>query len=138
MTDIFVEVKNRAEKYFDQGYNCAQAVALSNIELLGGKTEGIIKLASGFGYGMSAGCTCGALSGGVMAIGRLLAGTETKGFDKEIASTTEQLHQRFTQKFGITCCRSLRKKFSLFKDAHCKMITAETAAFTLELLQARR
>lgn len=137
MTDIYEEVKNRAEKYFEQGYNCAQTVALSNIELLGGKTEGIIELAAGFGHGMSAGCTCGALSGGVMAIGRLLAGAETKGFNKEIASTTEKLHQRFTQEFGTTCCRSLRKKFSPFKNARCKMITIETANFTLELLKAR-
>ena len=61
MINSDAEVRSRAEKYFDAGYNCAQAVALSNIELFEGRTEGIIQL---------------------------LAGAESKGFDKTIRETT--------------------------------------------------
>lgn len=50
------EVIKRAEKYFDAGFNCAQAVALSNIETFGGKTEGIIQLTAGFGHGLHLWC----------------------------------------------------------------------------------
>ncbi|OPX85204.1 MAG: putative redox-active protein (C_GCAxxG_C_C) [Pelotomaculum sp. PtaB.Bin013] len=136
--DLDKEVRIRAEKYFNQDYNCAQAVVLSNLELLNGQTDGIRQLAAGFGHGMNAGCTCGALAGGVMAIGLLLAGPETKGFDKEISEAAAELHRMFVNEFGLTCCRGLRKKLSPFKNTRCKEITVTTAAITLELLLARK
>lgn len=134
--DLHDEVIRKAEDYFRQGYNCAQAVALSNVEALGGRTEGIIQMSAGFGHGMNAGCTCGALSGGVMAIGMLLAGTGTRGFEKNISEASANLHRAFVQQFGLTCCRGLRKKLSPLKNARCKNITVTTAALTLEVLLA--
>jgi len=136
--DMYEEVRKRAENYFSQDYNCAQAVALSSVELLGGQTSGIRQLAAGFGHGMSAGCTCGALAGGVMAISLLLAGPETKGFDREIAEAAAQLHRKFVNEFGQTCCRGLRKKLSPYKNSRCREITSKTAALTMELLLTRK
>jgi C_GCAxxG_C_C family probable redox protein len=138
MFDLDEEVRCRAEKYFDDGYNCAQAVALSNIEVFSGRTEGIKQLTAGFGHGMNAGCVCGAISGGVLAMGYLLAGSDSKGFDQIIKETTAELHRRFVGEFGLTCCKGLRNKYSLLKGARCKKITVTTAAITLELLQAQK
>ncbi len=138
MANLRQEVCHKAEKYFNGKYNCAQAVALSNIELFNGRTEGVIQLAAGLGHGMNAGCTCGALSGGVLAIGCLLAGPDTKGFDKTISEITSELHRRFVDEFGLTCCKGLRKKISPFNGARCKKITVTTAAITLELLLAQK
>jgi len=138
MQDLDAEVRSRAAKYFDAGYNCAQAVALSNIEIFNGRSEGIIPLLAGFGHGMNAGCVCGAISGGVAAMGSLLAGAESKGFDQTIKATTAELHRRFVDEFGVTCCRNLRKKYSLLKGARCKKITVTTAAITFALLQAQK
>jgi C_GCAxxG_C_C family probable redox protein len=135
--DIYEEVRRRAENYFKQDYNCAQAVALSNLETLGGQTSGVMQLAAGFGHGMSAGCTCGAITGGVMAIGTMLASHETKGFDKEITEAAATLHREFVNEFGTTCCRGLRKKLSPYKNKKCREITAKTAVMTLELLLGR-
>ena len=135
MNNLHQEVTKRAEKYFAQGFNCAQAVALSNLELLGGQTAGVVQLAAGLGHGMNAGCTCGALSGGVLAIGSMLAGEQAKGFDKQVVKASAELHRRFVQEFGSTCCRTLRKKLSPLKNARCKHITAVTAGITLEVLQ---
>jgi len=138
MCNSDAEVRSRAEKYFDDGYNCAQAVALSNIEAFNGRTEGIKQLLAGFGHGMNAGCVCGAISGGVLAMGNLLADSESKGFDKTIKETTAELHRRFVGEFGLTCCRGLRNKYSLLKGARCKKITVATAAITFALLQAQK
>jgi C_GCAxxG_C_C family probable redox protein len=132
--DICEDVRSKAKMYFSQGYNCAQAVAASNIEALQGQTDIIRQIAAGFGGGMSAGCVCGALTGGVMAISLLLAGPDTKGFDKELADIVAKLHQRFVNEFGLACCRGLRKKLSPFKNNRCKEITGTTAAMTVELL----
>jgi C_GCAxxG_C_C family probable redox protein len=136
--DMYEEVRRRAERYFKQDYNCAQAVALSNLEVLGGQTSGIMQLAAGFGHGMSAGCACGALVGGVMAISTMLAGPETKGFDSEITEAVASLHREFVNKFGAACCRGLRKKLSPYKNKKCREITAVTAALTMELLLNRK
>ncbi|MFX4263021.1 C-GCAxxG-C-C family protein [Pelotomaculum propionicicum] len=136
--DLRKEVRIRAENYFAQDYNCAQAVALSCTELLNVKTEGIKQVAAGFGHGMNAGCTCGALAGGVMAISLLLAGPDTKGFDREIAAASAELHKKFVSEFGQACCRGLRKKFSPYKNSRCREITSKTAAITLDLLLARK
>lgn len=132
--DMEKEVRRRAEEYFSRDYNCAQAVALSNLELLNGQTDGIRQLAAGFGHGMNAGCTCGALAGGVMAISFLLAGPGTKGYDRKISEAAAELHRKFVNEFGLTCCRGLRKKLSPFKNSRCREITVTTAAFTLEVL----
>ena len=136
--DICEEARKRAEDYFNQEYNCAQAVALSCLELLGGNTDGIKQLAVGFAHGMGAGCACGALTGGVMAVSSLLAGPETKGFDREIEEAAAELHQKFVNEFGQACCRGLRKKLSPFKNSRCREITSKTAALTMELLLTRR
>jgi len=138
MQDIYEEVRRKAEEYFNRGYNCAQAVALSNVEVFNGPVEGVRQLAAGFGRGMNAGCSCGALAGGVMAVGLLLAGPETAGSDREIAAAAAELHKRFVGEFKVTCCRALRKKASPFKNSRCREITATTAAITLELLLARK
>ncbi len=138
MLSLDEEVRRRAEKYFNDGYNCAQAVAMSNIEVFNGRTEGIIQLAAGFGHGMNSGCACGAISGGVLAIGFLLSGPGIKGFDRTITEVTAELHRRFIDEFGLTCCKGLRKKFSPLKNARCKKITGNTAAITLELLLSRK
>ncbi|MFA7467594.1 MAG: C-GCAxxG-C-C family protein [Desulfotomaculaceae bacterium] len=136
MHHLSQQASSKAGEYFDRGYNCAQTVALSNIELLGGHAEGVLQLAAGFGHGMNAGCTCGALAGGVMALGMLLAEPGVTGFDKPIARAATELNRRFISEFGVTCCRSLRKKLSPLKNARCRHITTSTAAMTMELLQA--
>lgn len=136
--EIYEEVRKRAEEYFNRDYNCAQSVALSNIEVFKGKTDNIKQLAAGFGHGMNAGCTCGAIAGGVMAMGILLAEPDTKGFDKKISEATAELHKKFIELYGLTCCRSLRKKYSPFKNHRCKEITVTTAVITLELLLVRK
>ncbi|OPY62340.1 MAG: putative redox-active protein (C_GCAxxG_C_C) [Pelotomaculum sp. PtaU1.Bin065] len=138
MRDINEEVRRKAGEYFNRGYNCAQAVALSNVEIFNGPVEGVRQMAAGFGHGMSAGCACGALTGGVMAIGLLLAGPEAAGFDRGIAEAAAELHKRFVGEFGLTCCRALRRRSSPLKNSRCKKITVTAAAITLELLLSRK
>lgn len=135
MRDIYEEVCEAAGRYFDEGYNCAQAVALSIAGALNLKKGGIRELAAGFGHGMHAGCVCGAMTGGVMAISLLLAGPDTRGFDRNISEAVSELHRRFVLQFGQTCCRGLRKRYSPLKNARCRHITASTAVIAMEVLQ---
>jgi hypothetical protein len=60
----------KAVKRFLDGYNCAQSVLLTMFEFWNGENALIPKIATGFGGGIGrCGSVCGALTGGVMALG---------------------------------------------------------------------
>ena len=70
--EILDRVQANAEELFRSGtFFCSEAVVQTINELLGKPyDENIVKLASGFPIGMGkAGCLCGAVSGGQMALG---------------------------------------------------------------------
>ena len=50
-------------------YNCCQSVVLPFAEELGLDEEAVLKLAEHFGSGMRRGSVCGAVTGGLMALG---------------------------------------------------------------------
>jgi len=72
--NIVEEVRKTAEKYFRKGdYYCSESVLTTINDTLGQEFRPeIVKLASGFPIGVGkSGCLCGAVSGGVMALGSI-------------------------------------------------------------------
>ena len=71
-----------------------------------------IRLAAGMGEGMgSAGCVCGGLNGGAMALGLFLGnGRLSPGGDQIVMKATRWLHDQFKDSHGSACCRILMKK----------------------------
>jgi C_GCAxxG_C_C family probable redox protein len=60
---------NKAKELFDGPYNCAQSVAAAFSDVLGKNEEEILRLMSGFGFGMGGERTvCGAVSGGIFVL----------------------------------------------------------------------
>jgi len=60
----------KAVARFLEGYNCAQSVLLTMFEHWNDENELIPRIATGFGGGIGrCGSVCGALTGGVMALG---------------------------------------------------------------------
>ena len=98
-------------------------------------------LASGFPLGMGmAGCTCGALAGGIMALGlkygRRVPNVKTPGMFK----AAKKLHDDFHQRFGSTCCRELIKGLELGSPQHielCAKLTGVTAEMVLRQITQR-
>lgn len=94
------------------GNNCCQSVLLAaqtawNIPV----GEDILAAASLFGEGMGSGCSCGALTGMIMA-----AGIMNKYHPHLGGAKLEQtLHDQFKHEFGSTCCRVIKKKRSVIK-----------------------
>lgn len=108
-------------------------------EYLGGPMpDEMVRLASGFPVGMGmAGCVCGALSGGIMALGlklgRSTPGTETPG----LFAASKELHDRFTARRNSSCCRVLIRNLDFGSPRHldqCATITGEVAADVIEIL----
>ena len=62
---------------FEKGHSCAQAVCSALAERLGTDYETAMKVAGGFGGGMYLNSVCGAVTGGIMAIGLKHGGVGT-------------------------------------------------------------
>lgn len=93
-----------ATALFDAGYFCAESVLLATARATGLDEPGLARLATGFCTGMAhTWNTCGALSGGVLAI-NLACGRDQPG---ESVSTNFQAVQRLHQEFTSACggCR---------------------------------
>ena len=133
--------RERAEHLYRSGqYLCSEAVLLVTNEHLGHPmSDEVVRLASGFPVGMGmAGCVCGALAGGVMALGlklgRSVPGEETPG----MFAAAKELHDRFQGRRRSVCCRVLIRTLKFASPQHidqCVAITGEVAADVIEILR---
>lgn len=130
-----------AADLYDAGYFCGEAV-LKILNALAPEPlpDSVTRLGSGFCEGMGgAGCTCGALAGGVMSIG-LLAGREsaTDAWEPSFYPS-RALHDRFRAAFKASCCRTIVRPFGGMDRAgrqpHCAVVTGATAGWVVEIAE---
>ena len=117
------KIKKDAEELFRGGFFCSEAVISSirsNFAL--DVPEEVVAMASGFPVGIGRSkCLCGAVSGGVMALG-LFFGRTKQGdpkVEKNLA-VAKELHDYFKEANGknALCCRILTKEFDMSKGEH--------------------
>lgn len=95
---------------FQEGFNCAQAVLYAFSDDLGIEKETALKMACAFGAGMGRKEeVCGAVTGGIMAIGcKYGRGEKDDPSATEVAYTkTRELMDTFAMKHGSFSCREL-------------------------------
>jgi C_GCAxxG_C_C family probable redox protein len=86
--------------------------------------EAVVGTVSGFGGGSGAGCICGAVSAGTVAVGLVVQDK------KATMHLTKELHAWFKEKYGVTCCKTIRQTH---KGA-CPVLTGEVAGKVAEML----
>ena len=99
----------KAATRFLEGYNCAQSVLLTMFEHWNGENELIPKIATAFGGGIGrCGSVCGALTGGVMALG-IKYGTNEPSLEKRLKAyeLAQKFYKRFEKQHGSVLCREL-------------------------------
>ncbi len=118
-----------AEQLYRSGkYHCAEAVLeVVRRHFAAELPESIVGTVSGFGAGSGSGCICGAVSGGTVALGLVL------GDKKETTQLTKDLHVWFKEKYGVTCCKTIRQTH---KGA-CPVLTGEVAGKIAEMLGSK-
>lgn len=133
-------------KLHEEGFNCSESVLLSLVSEWGIRSELIPRIATGFGGGMGRqGYVCGALAGGIMAIGLKYGrdkGSDVPARDKSYA-TVRELFKKFREEFGNIDCRKLTdcdlttpegiEKLSLIRQRTCAKYIARTVELILEL-----
>lgn len=147
---ILMGTEEEAKEYFTSGFNCAESVllALSKRLLLGDGAGALIPMmATGFGGGMALnGDTCGALSGGIIAMGLVLGRNQPHQSRDLCYSAVDRLYQDFKKEFGTCkCCEltgvdlktaeGLNAVHGRLRDERCKPIVEWTAKRTKQIIQ---
>ncbi len=131
---ILNDVRQTAEKYYKNGdFYCSEAVVktIKDVFTLP-LSDDVVAMASGFPVGMGgSGCTCGAVSGGIMALGMIFGRTQAK--DKKVnkmMKLSKELHDTFQKRHKTLCCRALTRDMRLGSSKHmqqCISLTGEVA-----------
>ena len=114
----------------DPHYNCAQAVLTPFAEAKGMKTEEALALTSCFGSGMNMGSVCGAVTGGLMALG--LCG---KGGQENCQEFIRQIRSNHD---GMINCRELLRAMAEKgekRKPHCDGMVFEALELVEEMLK---
>ena len=121
------EVRASAERH----YNCAQATVVPFSEAAGVDEETAMRFASGFGGGMKSGSVCGAVTGGVMALG--LFGLDDRETLGRYFRALKEAHGPCLE------CRELLKKNAEAggeKKTHCDGMVFECVGLAEGLIEA--
>lgn len=100
----------KAKAYFEEGYNCAQAVTLAFAEEMGMDTDTAAKMVSSFGGGLGRlREVCGCVSGMALAAGALYGYSDPKAKEEKADhyALIQKLAKEFKEKNGSIICREL-------------------------------
>ena len=135
--DVDLEkIRKIAEDYYRNGdFYCSEAVVKTIIdEFQIDVSEDVVKMASGFPVGMGGmGCTCGALTGGVMAIGLVYG--RSQGKDPKVNKAMElsaKLYQIFCERHKVSCCKVLTRGMEKGSPEHMEQCIAFTGEMAYE------
>jgi len=96
-----------AVSLFKRNFNCAQSVLAAFASQLGMDESSMLKIASPFGGGVARrGQVCGAVSGGLMALG-LAMGADTPSGKEDAYRLGQEFLRRFESVHGSILCREL-------------------------------
>ncbi len=122
-----VEYVRNLRSMADVHWNCCQSVLAAFTQECGITEDQAYKLGAQFGSGMKIGSACGALTGGLMALGLMGAG------DAAARSLTQQFKARHT---AYNCPELLKlgmEKGSFVKKEHCDGLVYEVIELVEQL-----
>ena len=138
------KVKEDAEAYFRQGnYYCSESIVASVRDNIAPEMpEAMIAAASGFPIGVGRSkCMCGAVSGGVLALGyvfgRTAPSTPTDPKSVKTMELANELQQAFRDSHRVLCCSVQTKGMDMASGEHkaqCIAFTGEMAEKTAQII----
>lgn len=127
------ERKSIAVACHGEGYNCCQSVLCACCDLMGMHRKEAAALGYGFGGGMYFAGPCGALSGGLMAVGKsCLDGGEPMKMRPDAKALSLALEKQFSEAFGSLLCRDILAANGKRVCDDCISAAVENAADIIE------
>jgi len=129
--ELITQIRLRTQNLFlTRQLMCAESILTVLNQGLGGglSQEMAVRLTSGLPEGLGgSGCTCGALSGSILALG-LFLGRSGPGWKngKLVMSAARMLHEHFKDRFGAICCRLLTKHLKRGSKEHFQSCSVRT------------
>ncbi len=121
---LYEYLKN--EFLYKEDWNCAEHILIGENRLYDlGLDANAMKLAAGFGGGVSTGDICGAICGAVMALGCLFV-KERAHESGKIKELTTELIDEYRKKMGTIDCEPLKERY-LNDEIKCRDIILEAA-----------
>ena len=144
--DLSQLVGAKAQALFADGRMlCTPAVVTALNQGLGGEVDPAVinNFTAGMGNGLGgAGCLCGAVSGGCLALGLFLGSGRAGGrASRQVAAASHALHDDFKTQRGSTCCRVLSRKVKDDAKAHmaqCADLSRLAAELACQAILAAR
>jgi C_GCAxxG_C_C family probable redox protein len=131
-------VSKRAFEYHKSGFHCAEAVSKAIIEAFDRDSgNNIPKVATAFGGGVGRTCQdiCGALTGGILALGYLFGRSEPGADWTDAAELAAKLRRQFVQTHGTTTCGALLATFGPQEEMmRCKQLSGEVAGMLADII----
>lgn len=110
-------LKELAKKYYQNGYNCAEAMLLAGNDYYQlGLSADTFKAMAGFGGGVGVEDLCGVISGSTALLGVLLVDSRASG-SGIIKEATVELVERFREKMSSLNCKELK---DLYREEEAK------------------
>ena len=101
----------QAVAYHKKGFNCNQSLLASFADITGMTEQECFDLGAGFGAGAFTGELCGALTGGIMVLGKAtpVDPADPVGSKRRTGALGKEFQARFEAKYGSLRCTPLLK-----------------------------
>lgn len=133
------DLEKKAFDLFNSGFCCSEAVSKTVVDRFAENPEDYpVRIASGFcgGLGRTHEDVCGALTGGVLAVGYLLGRMEAGKDIGEASRVISEFRRRFLEAFGSTNCAVLLQRLGeQEKGIKCKRMTAQATGMLSDILE---
>jgi len=133
------DIEKNAEAFFASGFNCAESVLQAILEAFTEeRPKDIPRVASAFGGGIGGSHegACGALNGGIMAIGYLLGRLTPDENVNEAKAIAAEFQKKFSTQYGTTNCGALLDTFEPQENYHkCQDMVGNMAGVLARLLR---
>ncbi|PKN10172.1 MAG: hypothetical protein CVU72_02055, partial [Deltaproteobacteria bacterium HGW-Deltaproteobacteria-7] len=130
------KIRMTAEEYYRSGdFYCSEAIVKTIKDAFNlSVSDDVIAMASGFPVGIGeAGCTCGAVTGGVMALGLVFGRSKPKDTKVNRAmKLSRELHDIFKANHKSLCCRKLNRYMMMGSSKQMKQCIAFTGEMAHE------
>ena len=126
---------------YEDGFHCAESIANTINELFPDKSLNLCKAASGFCGGIG-GCkqeVCGALSGGIIALGSIYGRQEGAGDNSGLVALSAKFCQIFIAEFGATVCQNVIENLKDLEGLeNCKDLTAKASWLLYNIIENQK